>query len=189
MEGSHMHGKLAIVLSCALLAGSAYRANAQAVAAYTFVCNGKTSGQCPQGENPNSLIQASDGNFYGTSVSSGSKAGGQTLFGGTVFSLTPAGKFTLLYTFVPGAKNNFANGFGPVSLTEGPDGNLYGLTVSGGNNYAPPFYGYGVLFRISKTGTGFEVVHKFCSVGVYCSDGVYPAGGLVVGADGIIYGA
>jgi len=45
------------------------------------------------------------------------------------------------------------------------------------------------LFRISKTGTGFEVVHKFCSEGVYCSDGVYPAGGLVVGVDGNIYGA
>jgi len=185
-----MNGKLAFVLSCALLAGSAHRANAQSVAAYTFVCNGKTSGQCPQGENPNSLIQASDGNFYGTAVSSGSKQGGQTLFGGTIFSLTPAGKFTLLHTFTPGTSKNFASGAGPVTLTEGPDGKLYGWTASGGINFGGQFTGYGVLFRISKTGTGFQVIHKFCSVELYtCLDGAYPTGPLLVGTDGNLYGA
>ena len=180
---------LAIVIT--LLACSAYGASSP-VLAYTFVCKGKQAGTCPDGNGANSLIQGSDGNFYGTAVSSGSKAGGQTLFGGTVFSLTPAGKFTLLYTFAPGAKNNFANGAGPVSLTEGPDGNLYGLTVDGGNDYNPSqfAYGFGVVFRISKTGSGFKVIHKFCSDELYtCKDGVYPVGALLVGTDGNIYGA
>jgi len=184
-----MKTKQAFVLVFVVLAASAYAANS-AVAAYTFVCSGKTSGPCPQGEGPNSLIQASDGNFYGTAASSGSKAGGQTLFGGTVFSLTPAGQFTLLHTFTPGTSKNFASGSTPVSLTEGPDGKLYGVTVNGGINFGGQSYGYGVLFRLSKTGSGFQVIHKFCSVQLnICTDGAYPSGPLVVGTDGNIYGA
>jgi hypothetical protein len=172
-----------------LLASSALAVGQQAVVAFDFVCNGSKTGPCPDGASPNSLIQASDGNFYGTAANSGDKAGGLTRFGGTVFSLTPAGKFTLLHTFVPGANNKFANGSGPISLTEGPDGKLYGITVEGGNNPGiEGFYGYGVLFRINKTGSGFQVVHKFCSVGVYCADGVYSAGSLLVGTDGNTYG-
>ena len=185
-----MKSKLPFVVFLALLlAGSAFAAGQQAVAAYTFVCNGKTTGPCPDGGGPNSLIRGSDGNFYGTAVNSGDRAGGQTRFGGTVFSLTPGRKFTLLHTFVPGTNDKFANGASPISLTEGPDGKLYGLTTNGGNNYGGQFYGYGVLFRINKNGSGFHVVHKFCSTGVYCNDGVYSAGPLVVGTDGNIYGA
>jgi len=108
-----------------------------------------------------------------------------------VFSLTPAGEFTLLHTFAEGTNKNFANGETPVSPIGGPDGNLYGTTASGGHGYGNPsgFFGYGLVFRISKTGSGFQVIHRFCSVTPYCNDGVYPAGGLVVGKDGNIYGA
>jgi len=181
---------LPVAILFALLACSALGASSPVVA-YTFVCNGSAShpGSCPDGNGANSLIQGSDGNFYGTAASSGYKAGGQTLFGGKVFSLTPAGKFTLLYTFAPGPQNNFPNGADPVSLTEGPDGNLYGLTLEGGSNYNPPYYGFGVLFRIGKNGSAFQVIHEFCSVGASCNDGVYPAGALVVGTDGNLYGA
>ncbi len=184
-----MKTKLSLVVLFALLAGSAYAASSQAVVAYSFICNGKNTGPCPQGASPNSLIQASDGNFYGTTEDSGNSGQGIRLFGGTVFSLTPAGKFTLLHTFIPGVNKNFPNGATPISLTEGPDGKLYGLTTEGGRGFGEPYYGYGVLFRINKTGSGFQVLHKFCSVGVYCSDGVYTVGALVVGTDGNIYGA
>ncbi len=166
-----MRGKLLFVALCALLASSAVAVGQQAVVAFDFVCNGRKRGPCPEGASPNSLIQASDGNFYGTAVNSGDKVGGLTRFGGTVFSLTPAGKFTLLHAFVPGVNNKFANGAGPVSLTEGPDGKLYGLTVEGGNNFGSQFLGYGVLFRINKTGSGFQVLHRFCSITPYCNDG------------------
>ncbi len=184
-----MKAKLSFAVLCALLTTTA-AVGQHAVAAYTFVCTGKKTGPCPDGGLPNSLIQASDGNFYGTAVNSGDKASGQTVFGGTVFSLTPAGKFTLLHTFVPGTNGKFANGAGPLSLTQGPDGKLYGLTVNGGINYGGQFYGYGVLFRINKSGSGFQVIHKFCSVDIYiCKDGSYPVGGLAVGSDNNIYGA
>jgi uncharacterized repeat protein (TIGR03803 family) len=185
-----MKATSAFAILFALLASTAFGVGQEAVAAYTFVCTGKKTGPCPNGGVPNSLIQATDGNFYGTTANSGDKAGGQTVFGGTVFSLTPAGTFTLLHTFVPGSNGKFANGAGPVTLTEGPDGKLYGLTAIGGINYGGVFYGYGVLFRINKSGSGFQVIHKFCSVDLYvCTDGSYPAGGLVVGSDNNIYGA
>jgi hypothetical protein len=185
-----MKSKLLLIALCALLASSAFAFGQQATVAYTFVCNGKKTGPCPQGANPNSLIQASDGNFYGTAANSGTKAGGFTLFGGTVFSLTSAGKFTLLHTFTAGPKNNFRNGADPVSLTEGPDGKLYGLTAEGGIDFVVnQFDGYGVLFRVNKNGSGFQVLHKFCSVELFvCLDGSEPLGPLVVGGDGNIYG-
>ena len=98
----------------ALFAGSAFAANPQPVAVYTFTCNGNAlleEGPCPNGANPGALIQGSDGNFYGTAqVSAG---GGPNSGGGTVFSLTPAGKFTLLHTFVLGPNKNYANGNAP----------------------------------------------------------------------------
>jgi hypothetical protein len=178
----------------ALVICTAFGANSQPVAVYTFVCNGNTTkglGSCPNGGNPgNILIQGSDGNFYGTARVSSFQEGTLPAKGGTIFSLTPGGAFTLLHTFDEGTGKNFPNGETPVSLMEGPDGNLYGYTTSGGNGYENPngFFGYGVLFRIGKTGSGFEVLHRFCSTGVYCNDGSYPIGSLLTGSDGNIYG-
>lgn len=182
-----MTRKLSVVMVLLLVAGAA-NASSPAVIAYSFICKGKTSGPCPNGASPNSLIQASDGNFYGTTANSGSNANGQSILGGTVFSLTPSGKFKMIHTFAGGTNNKFANGAAPVSVTEGPDGKLYGLTASGGNDFGSQFLGYGVLFRVNKDGTGFGVIHRFCSEGPYCADGAYSAGPLVAASDGNVYG-
>jgi uncharacterized repeat protein (TIGR03803 family) len=182
-------GTFLLVLVIALLAGSAFGARTQPVVVFTFVCNGDPSlgvGTCPNGAGPNSLIQGSDGNFYGTARFSAEGELGPTA--GTVFSLTPAGKFTLLHAFLPGADKNFANGAHPTSLVEGHDGNLYGITSGGGNPPGSVFASFGVVFRISKTGSNFRVIHKFCSTAT-CSDGGGNSGALVVGKDGNIYGA
>jgi uncharacterized repeat protein (TIGR03803 family) len=45
----------------------------------------------------------------------------------------------------------------------------------------------GVLFRISKTGTGVKIVHQFCSA-ANCADGQNPVG-LIAISDGDLYGA
>ena len=182
-----MRRKLSAVWVMVLIAGSA-SASSRATIAFSFVCNGKTFGACPNGGSPNSLIQGSDGNFYGTTANSGSNANGQFILGGTVFSLTSSGKFTLIHTFTGGTNHKFANGAGPISVTEGPDGKLYGLTTSGGNGFSGLFLGYGVLFRVNKNGTGFRVIHRFCSSGTNCTDGVYSAGTLVAAGDGNVYG-
>jgi uncharacterized repeat protein (TIGR03803 family) len=183
-----MKGKLTLIVFFALLAASAYAANPQPVAVYTFLCTGNAFeriGSCPDGGRPDALIQGSDGNFYGNAQDS--MEGSSTPTGGTVFSLTPAGKFTLLHTFAPGANKTYPNGNLPGLLTEGPDGKLYGDTLFGGVGGCNGYCGSGVLYRVNKDGSGFRILHKFCSQS-NCTDG---GGGAItgVGSDGNLYGA
>src|SRR5580692_10555341 len=123
---------------------------------FAFTCTrGLSSESCRQGGRPDVIIQASDGNFYGAAQVT--DEGVSDPQGGTLFRLTPAGKFTRLFTFTQGT-SGFLNGNGPASgFLEANDGFLYGLTIFGGKQND------GVLFRISKTGTGFKVLHNFCS--------------------------
>jgi uncharacterized repeat protein (TIGR03803 family) len=147
------------------------------VAVHTFVCKGaQGQGGCADGAVPSAIIQGSDGNFYGTAS--------QTTelpehAGGLVFSLTPAGDFTVLYTFEPGQGSTYPNGQDPVQLVEGPDGMLYGATGVGGANNA------GTVFRLSRDGSGFQLLHSFCPT---CGDAYDPLG-IVAGSDGAVYGA
>ena len=94
------------------------------------------------GEEPvTRLIQANDGNLYGTTPFGGLTNGipGSTGFG-TVFRITTNGVFTSLVLF------HGTNGSVPLgSLLMGPDGNLYGTTSHGGTG------GGGTLFRIVLT--------------------------------------
>ena len=83
------------------------------------------------------LMQASDGNFYGTTRNGG--AGVASV--GTVFRMTPAGTVTTLVDF--SSSNNGAGGYGAInpvsSLIEAEDGHLYGTTsgatITGGTIY------------------------------------------------------
>ncbi|MFZ0686700.1 MAG: choice-of-anchor tandem repeat GloVer-containing protein [Terriglobales bacterium] len=74
------------------------------------------------GSNPiAALIQATDGNFYGTTY-----AGGTAGDWGTVFKMTPTGKVTTLHSF---AGTDGAQPYGPVS--QDTSGNLYGTATNG----------------------------------------------------------
>ncbi len=182
-----MRGKLLLVVLFAL-ASSAFAANPQPLAVYTFTCNGNSFlriGTCPSGGRPDSLIQGFDGNFYGAAQDS--MEGSSTPTGGTVFSVTPGGKFTLLHTFSPGANKTYPNGDLPGLLTEGPDGKLYGDTLFGGVDGCNGYCGYGLLYRVNRDGTGFRIIHKFCSE-TNCTDGAEGYGALVTGTDGNLYG-
>jgi uncharacterized repeat protein (TIGR03803 family) len=180
-----MKTRLALCIFLVLPTIFAY-ASSQPVVAYTFTCTGNAverMGPCPQGGRPNVLIQGADGNFYGTAQVSNE---GNQPEGGNVFSLTPKGKLRVLHTFVGAA--GYADGNIPISLIQGPDGMLYGETSLGGNvgvTLCPD--GCGVVFRLNTDGSGFQVLHEFCSQ-ANCTDGIYPEN-LVVGGDGNIYGA
>jgi hypothetical protein len=94
------------------------------------------------GDDPNGLIQASDGNFYGINY----------LGVGTVFQVTPSGQFTTVFTLPPQNPNRFFYGDYFTSLVEGPDGFLY-VTTRGSNNNPNP-----MVFKISKSGSHYQVV-------------------------------
>lgn len=70
---------------------------------------------------------------------------------------------------------------------EGPDGKLYGEAIYGGVDGCDGYCGYGVLFRINRDGSDFQVVHRFCSE-TNCADGTFGSP-LLIGTDGNIYGA
>jgi len=92
---------------------------------YSFCSNfGCTDGSSPQG-----LVQGSDGNFYGTTSEGGQNASGTN--GGTIFSLSPTGAYSVLYSFC--SQTNCADGSNPdAPPVQGTNGNFYGVT-SGGN--------------------------------------------------------
>jgi uncharacterized repeat protein (TIGR03803 family) len=120
------------------------------------------------------LMQASDGTFYGTTFTGGS------LYG-TVFKMTgkpPSVTVTILHAFGQGEDGQ--NPVDPVAV--GPNGNLYGETQSGGIG------GDGIIYEISTDGSAYMVVHNF-SDGSIPNDGSFPNGGLTLGADNNFYGA
>ncbi len=131
--------------------------------------------QCADGEEPSgALVQAADGNFYGT-----------TFFGGvhkegTVFRITNAGQLTVLYSFC--RHKGCADGANPASeLIQSTDGKLYGTTSAG---VIRGLYknGDGTVFTISTKGQ-ITTLHNFDG-----SDGAGPVGGLVQATTGKFYG-
>jgi uncharacterized repeat protein (TIGR03803 family) len=86
------------------------------------------------------LIQAKDGNFYGTTSRGG------TNNTGTVYQLSASGTVSTLYSFGPASGTD---GTGPVtSLVQGTDGSLYGTTPSGGAFQSGGSAPLGTVFRI-----------------------------------------
>ncbi len=129
---------------------------------------------CSDGSGPaSSLIQASDGNFYGTTASGGTQA---CIVGcGTVFQITPDGAFTTLYRF------SGPDGSAPdAGVIQAGDGDFYGTTSGGGTN------GGGTIFKITSAGT-LTVLYNFCAKSK-CTDGANPLGELVQANNGIFYG-
>ncbi len=92
---------------------------------------------CVDGSGPSAgLVQASDGNFYGTTVDGGA----YNL--GTVFQITPAGTLTTLHSFCAGYPCD--DGSLPYStLVQATDGRFYGTAYGDGANR-----GGGTVFRL-----------------------------------------
>ncbi len=123
-------------------------------------------------------MQASDGNFYGTTPEGG---GGAYHQGGTVFKITSSGTLTTLYNFC--SQPACADGADSLAaLLQGPDGNLYGTTIGGGA-YCVQNSGCGTVFKITTNGM-LTTMHSFDDT----DDGKAPFAGLVHATDGNFYG-
>jgi uncharacterized repeat protein (TIGR03803 family) len=126
---------------------------------YTF--SGSTDGS-----GPTYMVQASDGNFYGTTYSGGA-------YGyGTVFKIDNKGKEAVLYSF-----QGSADGSAPQGVVMDSIGNLWGTTQNGGT------YGFGTLFKIAPD--GHAVWHSFQG---YPGDGAGPVGPPILDQNGNLYG-
>lgn len=110
---------------------------------------------------PTQLIQAIDGNYYGTTA-------------GSLFEYRADGVFMNLHTF------QLTDGETPLGMLQATDGNFYGTTSQGANNACP--LGCGTVFKLSLSGV-FSTLHAFNG-----SDGFRPTGGLLEATDGSFYG-
>jgi len=134
------------------------------------------------GEDPQGLVQATDGKFYGTTAGGGANSCIIGIGCGTFFKLTPAGKLTTLYSFCP--QTSCADGADPqAGPLQAADGSFYGTTNKGGiENSACGGLGCGTVFKISPAGK-LSTLHRFNG-----KEGYWPATGLVQATDENFYG-
>jgi len=135
---------------------------------------------CPDGQFPETgLVQATNGDLYGTTELGGANAPANGGNGGTIFKITPGGALTTLYSFC--AVSGCTDGQGPgAALVQAFNGDLYGTTVAGGA------HSYGTVFKITPDGS-LTTLYSFCAL-TGCTDGLYPYGALVQAANGDFYG-
>lgn len=156
-----LHAKKYLAVLALLLGIQLTHAQTAFIPLYSFTDNG--DGSSPVA----GLVQASDGNLYGTTYEGGANGDG------AIFRITPGGSLTPLYSFKGGN-----DGAHPYSgLIQASDGNLYGTTAEGGAN------GDGVIFRITTNGTQTPL-YSFTGG----RDGASPRGGLLQASDGNLYG-
>lgn len=119
------------------------------------------------GETPAcTLAKGSDGNFYGQCPTGGNFSSG------TLFQVTPSGKFTVIH------HNQNGDGiFTSDGLTEGNDGFLYGVAGSAGAS------DNSLVFKVSSTGT-YSVLQTLDPT----AHGSLPLSRLTEGVDGALYG-
>jgi uncharacterized repeat protein (TIGR03803 family) len=128
---------------------------------------------CSDGANPYAaLVQGTDGNFYGTTLSGGAVISNA----GTVFKITPGGALTTLYAFCTQG-SPCTDGESPEgALIQASDGYFYGTTYNGGALLG------GTIFKVTASGT-LTTLLSFEG-----GDGQNPTGGLIQATDGNLYG-
>jgi uncharacterized repeat protein (TIGR03803 family) len=114
-----------------------------------------TDGSVPAGP----LQRDKDGNLYGATNTGGTHGDG------TVFKIAADGTFTTLYNFTGGSDGTFPDG----GLQRDKDGNLYGMTFSGGA------HNMGTVFKLTPDGTE-TVLYSFAGG----KDGGNPEGDVLL---------
>jgi uncharacterized repeat protein (TIGR03803 family) len=134
----------------------------------------------PDGAFPTGLIRDANGTLYGITEFGGTGTCSNNNFPGcgTVFTVGPSGKETVLHSFA-GYPTDGA--FPNATLVQDSSGNLYGTTQGGGA------YQVGTVFKVDASGTE-TVLYSFCPTKFPCTDGSYPLGALILDANGSLYG-
>lgn len=143
---------------------------------YTFC----SQAQCSDGNSPSNVISDASGNLFGVTYFGGADDRG------ALFELSPSGKQfaqSVVYSFCQ--LSNCADGGNPTGTpTFDAAGNILGTTAYGGAHNA------GAIYQVIPTGENSteSVLHSFCSE-AGCADGMDPEGGVVIGANGVVFGA
>jgi uncharacterized repeat protein (TIGR03803 family) len=142
---------------------------------------------CTDGSVPTAgLVQADNGDFYGTTGAAGAgpfcvpaPGGGPC---GTIFKLTPGGALTTLYSFC--SQPNCSDGSSPGKLVQAKSGDLYGTTERGGDfNSFPCYSGCGTVFKLTPHGA-LTQLYRFSG----SADGGVACVALVQASDWNFYG-
>lgn len=146
-----------------------------------------TNGQYPSA----GVAFDSHGTMYGTTSQGGpsfNPTGNQGIFNygfGTIWKYTPSAGLTQLFAF-SGETSPSNNGYRPgTPLVIDGQGNLYGTTYYGGNDFSPNVnnhFGWGTLFKYSSRGQ-FSVQYEFSG-----PDGANPIGGELLDSQGNLWG-
>jgi uncharacterized repeat protein (TIGR03803 family) len=146
-----------------------------APAASVTILHSFADGTVPNdGANPSgSLIQTPDGDFYGTTRGTALNPDGA----GAIFKMTLGGTVSTVHTFTgpfvnPGFQLVFANG------------NLIGITQTGGFTNGGLQYGFGTIFSTTLSGQT-EFLYRFTGK---TGAAAGPSGALVLGPGGELYG-
>ncbi len=160
---------LALASLSMLLAALPLSAASSETVLYSF--NKGAHGQSPNG----GLVLDAKGNLFGTTSQGGILHNNCGTSGcGTVFKVTAAGVESVLHSFT----GTSGDGSIPATgLVQDASGNLYGVTVAGGNG------GHGTIFKVTSAGAE-TVLYKFTGL----SDGATPDAGLMRDAKGNLYG-
>jgi uncharacterized repeat protein (TIGR03803 family) len=151
------HAAFALTIALALAVVTTAPAQAQ-----TFMVLDNFNGTNGGGASA-SLLQATNGNLYGTTAEGGAAGAGN------VFEVTPSGTLTSIYAFcLQGTPpSDCPDGYRPVApLIQASNGDLYGTTEEGGANRD------GTVFKITPSGT-LTTLYSFCSLSG-CADGQNP---------------
>jgi len=146
-HGGSTTGKFCYPYGC----GTAFKLTPDGV--FTILYTFCSMASCTDGYIPSGLMQATDGNLYGTAWAGGANDGG------TIFQLTPQGTLTTLHNF------DFSDGASPVGLLlQDTNGSFYGTTYLGGEQNH--LNGYGTAFSLDMgLGPFVSFVRSYAAVG------------------------
>jgi uncharacterized repeat protein (TIGR03803 family) len=170
MRNSKSQFTLGFALACAAITLSL----AVCAPAQTFTTLGNFTGFNGAVPFLGSMVQATNGNYYGSTF-----YGGKNNDYGAIFQLTAAGKLSTLYTFC--LSTGCPDGaFPEVAPILGSDRNFYGTTTYGGNSINA-----GTVYKMTIGGK-LTTLYAFCATQP-CSDGFGPVG-LIQASNGNFYG-